>query len=149
MPRITMLGDGKAMLALSVLLMILVSKPKKISGILMLAGLAISSIVVYVLKHIVTRPRPFVVSHNVHLLVKELDKNHSFPSGHATLAFMAAVILAAYFRRGYVFFLIAAVICFSRVYIGVHYVSDVVAGAILGSVIGYALVYAAKRLRRE
>ena len=96
MPVITMLGDGKFMLALAILLIIAVSKPKKMAGILMLAGLAISQVVVHFLKGFFARPRPFATLHNVHLLVKELDKSHSFPSGHATLAFMAHVYYPYY-----------------------------------------------------
>ncbi len=149
MPVITILGDGKFILALAILLILITRKPRKLAGVLLLAGLGVSRFVVHFLKDFFARPRPFVTLENVSLLVTGLDKGHSFPSGHAVVAFMAAVILASYFSSGYIFFLIAIAVCFSRVYIGVHYVSDVIAGAILGSLIGYALVYAAKKLRRE
>ena len=146
MPLVTFLGDGKFMLALAILLVIIVRKPKKMAGILMLAGLAISRFTVHYLKGLWLEPRPFAALKDVHLLVAEMDKSHSFPSGHATLAFMAAVILAGYFRRGYLFFLIAIAVCFSRVYVGVHYVSDVIAGALLGAAIGLILVFAGKKI---
>ena len=148
MPLVTLLGGGKFIMALAVLLVIIVSKSKKIVGLLMLLGLVISNSVVHFLKGYFAEPRPFLALKDVHLLVKELDKSHAFPSGHATLAFLAAVILANYFKRGYLFFLIAIAICFSRVYVGVHYPYDVLAGAVLGSLIGLALVYAAKKLRK-
>ena len=148
MPLVTFLGDGKFILALAVLLILVAPKLKKMTGAILLVGLPISHFMMRFLKGLFIEPRPFTVLERVHLLVKEFDKSHSFPSGHATLAFMAAVIIASYFKRGYWFLLIAIAVCFSRVYVGVHYVSDVVAGAVLGSIIGYALVCAAKKLRR-
>ena len=149
MPMITILGSAKFVLTFTILLMLIVVKPKKIAGLLLFAGLVMSLFAVHFLKVLFAEPRPFMVLKNVHLLAAGLDKSPSFPSGHATLAFMVAVILANYFKRKYLFFLIAIAICFSRVYLGVHYVSDVAAGALIGSAIGCVLVHLAKRLRRE
>jgi len=149
MPLITFIGDGKFVAALAILLVIIIPKPKKIAAILLFAGLVVSHFAVHTLKNIFARPRPFMALENVNLLVRELDKSHSFPSGHATLAFMAAAVLANYFKRGYIFFIAAAAVAVSRVYVGVHYASDVIAGALLGAAIGYSLVYAVKKVRRE
>ena len=149
MPLVTFLGDGRFIIALAVILVLIASRPKKMTGLLILAGLVISNFVIRTLKGFFAEPRPFMALKDVHILVKELDKNHSLPSGHATLAFMAAVILASYFKRGYLFFLIAIAICFSRVYVGVHYPADVLAGAVVGSIIGLSLVLVAKKIRKE
>jgi undecaprenyl-diphosphatase len=66
---------------------------------------------------------------------------HSFPSGHATIAFAAATVLGALAPRGrIVFYLLAAAIAWSRVYVGVHYPLDVLAGAALGTALGSATV---------
>jgi membrane-associated phospholipid phosphatase len=69
----------------------------------------------------------------------EKPKSPSFPSGHAVSSFTIAMFLALVYRRYRYFFLsLAALTAFSRVYLGVHYPSDVVAGAIFGSCIAYA-----------
>jgi undecaprenyl-diphosphatase len=87
-----------------------------------------------------TRPR-------VHTLIPE-PHTHSFPSGHAASSFACAVILSAYVPRWRVaFYVLAALIAFSRVYVGVHYPLDVIAGAAWGVVIGLALLQVAEMVR--
>jgi len=140
MPVITFLGSGEFIFAVAVILIILAGKKaRRPAGILLLAGLTVDYYAVYFLKDWVARPRPFMTLANVHL-VGAIDKSYSFPSGHATVAFMAAVILSKYFKRPVIFFGLAALVAVSRVYIGVHYPTDVLSGAALGSLIGYALV---------
>jgi len=89
------------------------------------------------LKHFSRRSRPFV--HETVLLrvspviARNLETDGSFPSGHACNAFMGAALLAALFRRKrLVFYGAAAMIALSRVYLGVHYPSDVLVGGCLG-----------------
>jgi undecaprenyl-diphosphatase len=73
----------------------------------------------------------------------------SMPSGHAATSFAGAVILSYFLPRAapYVF-LLAAAIGFSRIYVGVHYPSDVVAGAALGVAVGVAGLGLLRLLRR-
>ena len=90
------------------------------------------------IKHAVARPRPFVPMPEAITLVGR-TASYSLPSAHA--ANMAAVAMVAFlfFRRSWRFMVpLAAAVAFSRVYNGVHYVSDVLIGATLGA--GYAAV---------
>ncbi len=87
------------------------------------------------------RPRPFVDHHAIMLLTPSTDP--SFPSDHSTFAFAVAVALFLGIRRiGIVALVIAAMIAFSRVYTGEHYVSDVLAGAIIGGSVAVAVNWA-------
>jgi undecaprenyl-diphosphatase len=110
-----------------------------------LAALAIGFVSSEVIKEITMRPRPFVTLPDVRLLVPK-PGSFAFPSGHATSAFAACsgAVLAA--RRllkrvpvwGWGMLAMAAAISYSRVYVGVHWPTDVVAGVILGLASGWA-----------
>ncbi len=83
-----------------------------------------------ILKYIFARPRPYDVLTGVHQL--SLVESFSFPSGHATEVFIGCIIIGKKYGYLIFFLLLAAMISFSRVYIGVHYPSDVLMGALLG-----------------
>jgi len=96
----------------------------------------------------VERPRPSLTVPEAHPLIGA--GGFSFPSGHAATAFAGAVSLTYLWRRAApLFFLLATAIAFSRVYVGVHYPGDVLAGAALGSEVGLAWVAALRRPRRS
>ena len=88
-----------------------------------------------VIKNFVHRPRPFLTVKGLVPLIT--PHGFSCPSGHATIAMAMAVVLAHHFpkARGLVYTL-AVLIGASRVYFGVHYLSDVFAGFVLGAVVG-------------
>jgi undecaprenyl-diphosphatase len=75
-----------------------------------------------------------------------VPRSAAFPSGHATAAFACATVLAALAPRAApVFVVLAAAIAYSRLYVGVHWPLDVVAGAVLGVATGLLLLAAARR----
>ena len=70
----------------------------------------------------------------------------SFPSGHATTAFACATVIAwASPRLAVPAFVLAALVAWSRVYVGVHWPLDVLGGALLGTMVGTLLVFLARR----
>jgi undecaprenyl-diphosphatase len=87
-----------------------------------------------VIKNLVQRPRPFLTIPELTTIVSKPD-SWSFPSGHACAAFGASYSLTRDFkRRGALSYIAAVLIAVSRPYVGVHYVSDIIVGASVGTV---------------
>ncbi|MEK8088596.1 phosphatase PAP2 family protein [Thermithiobacillus plumbiphilus] len=90
------------------------------------------------MKHRTSRPRPFEVMKDLRTALAPLDE-WSFPSGHAMNAFSAAVVVQMYFPAlGLVIWPLAVLVAISRVALGLHYPTDVLAGAVLGALIAWS-----------
>lgn len=88
---------------------------------------------------VIARPRPFV-DLVVHQLIPMAASSPSFPSGHATFAFGVAVSVLLEDRRfGLPLLVAAALVGFGRIFVGVHYPSDVLAGAMLGTLLAFSV----------
>jgi membrane-associated phospholipid phosphatase len=95
---------------------------------------AASAFISLALKSIVKRDRPYITYPEIDNVVEE--SSYSFPSGHTSSAFATATSLSMVYPKWYVIapsFLWAGAVGYSRLYLGVHYPTDVLAGAIVGS----------------
>lgn len=107
------------------------------------SALFVAWIMTFGLEHLFHRLRPFEQSKN-QPLIEMLLKTPSFPSGHATISFAIVSYVFLTHPPLFLLFLIAAMyVSLSRVAVGVHYLTDVIAGALIGSAVPWALVYLA------
>ncbi|WP_160292070.1 phosphatase PAP2 family protein [Pedobacter lusitanus] len=143
----TVMGDG-AMCVVIIIIMFFF-KRRNLALILLVAYLS-SGIFVQILKRFINNPRPCLyfdqISFKYSYFVNGVHNMHSgsFPSGHTTSAFAMTIVLAIYFRQkwmGLLFLLLAVLAGYSRIYLAQHFLEDVVAGALIGSVFGLGSVY--------
>lgn len=115
-------------------------------GLTMLGAMAFSFLLGNVLlKNLVARPRPCAVDTSVRLLIP-FPGEYSFPSGHTLNGFTAAVTLFLHYKKaGTGALLIAASIAFSRMYLFVHYPTDILGGILLGILDAWAAVWLVRR----
>ncbi len=118
-------------------------------AVLLLALVLGDSVFCNSIKHAVGRPRPFQSFPDAHLLVGR-GKSASMPSAHTTNWFAAVGVVYFFYRRSlWAVLPLALLIAFSRVYLGAHYPSDVLVGAVLGLSTAAALVWALETLWRR
>jgi 4-amino-4-deoxy-L-arabinose transferase-like glycosyltransferase/membrane-associated phospholipid phosphatase len=143
MPWLSRNGLFGPMVALAVVVLLWRGRGRAVVWLLML-GLIISitdGLVCTTLKQAFGRVRPCSALEGVQLLLG-CGTSGSMPSAHAGNTFALAMAAFLYWRRsGWVLFPLAAAVSFSRVYNGVHYPADVVAGAIVGMAIAFAVVF--------
>lgn len=133
------IGDhGMLWIALAFVLLI-IPKTRK-SGLMVAAALILDLIVCnIILKNLVARPRPCDINTAITMLVERPD-GYSFPSGHAASSFAAtAALFFAKEKKIWVAALIASIlICAGRLYLYVHFPTDVLGGIIIGIIVGFA-----------
>jgi membrane-associated phospholipid phosphatase len=113
-------------------------------------SLAAAATLVFVLKDALERSRPELAHPGTADPLVTTPTSHSFPSGHTATAFATATVIALLHPRlRWPAFALAALVGLSRVYLGVHFLFDVLAGAALGIAVGWTAVWAARRLRER
>lgn len=139
----TLIGNlGLVWIGLGMLL--IVRKKTRVYGMILLISLAITAILGEgILKHLIRRERPFEIISGIKTLIK-LPSSYSFPSGHTSSSFTAfGVFYFLNLKYKWWVFITAFLIAFSRMYLGVHYFTDILGGIILGTAVAYivCLVY--------
>ena len=138
---ITSLGNGGAIWIIIAALLMINKKYRKI-GFMALCALILSTILGEgILKHVVQRIRPSADIPVINMLITK-PLSYSFPSGHTASSFAVAGVMAKYFKKYAAGFLgLASLIAFSRLYLYVHYPTDVLAGIILGLICSGIIIY--------
>lgn len=146
MRLITALGNGGAIWLLIALVLVLRPKTRRWGAMILVAMAAGLVIGEFGLKNLLQRPRPFVRYEDFTALIPP-PGSYSFPSGHTTSSFAAATVLFAMKKPvGICALVLAALIAFSRLYLCVHFPTDVLAGLLLGVDLGIVAVFAVRRV---
>ena len=123
----TYFGDGRAMLGVSLLLMAYGGDENRETGRLMTSTFISTGVIVWGMKEIIGRKRP----------LDDVVGNPAFPSGHTAYAFAGATLLGARYPKLRIpLYIGAGLVGVTRIYLGRHYASDVIAGAAVGTITG-------------
>lgn len=147
---ITTLGNGGLIWIGLVLFLIFMKKTRK-QGIIAAVSLALTCVINNLLiKNIFDRIRPYEVVEGLEILI-EKQKDFSFPSGHTAVAFGTAVVFFMLFPRKYGIpvLILAILMGISRVYVGVHYPTDVICGMMIGTAVAIVVVQSARRYEKK
>ncbi|MDO4481699.1 MAG: phosphatase PAP2 family protein [Bacillota bacterium] len=138
MPAVTSLGNGGKFWVLLTVVLLIIPKTRtvgKVSAVSLLICFLVTNVTI---KPLAARVRPYDINTAVELIVKA-PSDFSFPSGHTSIAFAgASSIFFCNKKAGIPFLVLAAVIGLSRLYLYVHFPTDVIAGAVIGTAAGYA-----------
>ncbi len=149
-PLITRLGDAGIIWIILTVLLLIIPKTRKTGVIMMAALLADVLLCNVVIKNLVARTRPFDVNTAVQLLVAK-PRDYSFPSGHtaASFASVTALYLAGEKKMWRAALVLAVLIALSRLYLYVHYPTDIIGGVVFGSLSGYLGYKIVEQIRKK
>lgn len=123
----TYFGDGRTMLGVSLLLMAYGGDKNRETGRLLTSTFISTGVIVWGMKKIIGRKRP----------LDDVVGNPAFPSGHTAHAFAGATLLGARYPKLRIpLYIGAGLVGLTRIYLGRHYASDVIAGAAIGTITG-------------
>lgn len=138
---ITQIGGALFISVTTLLLVIFSSNQTRLTAISSAAALALSHIPVQLVKKLFPRKRPYLQIETTKILPNPL-KDHSFPSGHTTAVFSVIVPFMIHIPSlAAILFPLGLSVGLSRIYLGLHYPSDVIAGGILGACFGGLCFY--------
>ena len=107
------------------------------TGALLCAGFAVTGIVAQLLKHLIGRARPRLTENLIMIGPSWKSGHDSFPSGHTAIAFCFAYILSKYYPKyKALFYMLAVIVGVGRLKVPSHFLSDVLAGAVVGLLLG-------------
>lgn len=148
MPCITALGNGGFIWIVATIILLIVPNYRKggmVLAIGLLSGLLIGNLT---LKPLIARVRPFDLVEGIELLISA-PTDFSFPSGHTLSSFIGATILTMVNKKfGYIAIPLAVLIAFSRLYLYVHFPSDILGAIVLALLISAALYFIFFRKKR-
>ncbi|MFD1775659.1 phosphatase PAP2 family protein [Paenibacillus rhizophilus] len=137
---LTHLGGATASVGVSLLVWAFAPPQLKLPALQALIALAVSHLPVAVAKRLYPRARPYLALPGTNTFRNPL-KDHSFPSGHTTAIFASVVpYIAAFPVLAFILLPLAMTVGFSRIYLGLHYPSDVAAGALIGAAVAAGTV---------
>lgn len=146
MPLFSNLQDG-GLIWISIAVVMLFFKRTRYCGIAVLFAMGIDTLITeYGIKNVVCRVRPCNLVDDVNMLVKK-PTSYSFPSNHSASAFAGAVaVMLTIKKKAWTIpaFVFSGIISFSRMYVFVHFPSDVFAGILLGSAVAVLVCFLMK-----
>ena len=118
---------------------------------ILFSATVVCTLLIYGIKATLYRPRPYIILELFETNILTMrDPYSSFPSGHTAAAFTTAAILSYYFKK-WIVPAFAAAVCagLARIYLLVHYPSDVVAGAIIGILVSLCVIYISRQVMKR
>ncbi len=135
MTAISKIGNGGAVWIVMALILLSMKKYRRLGleiAVGLIAGLILGNIV---LKNLIARPRPCWIFDNIDMLIA-IPKDFSFPSGHTLASFTSAfILLAADKQMGIPALIVAILMALSRIYLFVHFPTDILGGIALSFII--------------
>lgn len=147
-PILTHLGHGVVWAIFG--LIFLFMKKYRFNGICIISALVATVIISeFIIKPLFLRERPYMLNPDFVLLIPE-PSGTSFPSSHTSTSFASALQFFGINRKaGIAAMIFAAVVAFTRLYLYVHFPTDILGGIILGIIMGFATIIVGKKIRQK
>lgn len=147
MPLVTSMGNLSFIWIISGIILFSMKKYRKYGCMIFLSLMLCALIGNLTLKPLVARVRPFNAYPLIDGLLIKAPNDYSFPSGHTMCSFAPAVVLFYFNKKiGSLALILSILIAFSRLYLYVHYPSDVFAGMVIGIINGIAAIFIIKHI---